>query len=295
MDAEHALVSLASRQHGLVTREQALEVGMTARQIVRRLQRGRWRPVRRGVYAGGWVPPSWEQAVLAVVLAVGPPCAASHGTAGRLWGLPVPGDDEIHVRTPGSRRVALDGVVHHRAERDEITVHRRVPVTTMARTLVDINASEQVVDDALRRGLLRVEELAACVDRLDHRGRRRTGGIRRVLADRIPGHRPAANNWERWLAGVLRQAGLPAPTRQHPVVVGGRRRYLDLAYPAERVGIEFDGFAEHSLIRSTFDDDRARDNDLRLAGWLVLHFTSRSTPTVIVDTVTRALRQRRSA
>jgi very-short-patch-repair endonuclease len=160
---------------------------------------------------------------------------------------------------------------------------------------VDVAADEHVVDGALRRGVLRLDELAACVERLDHRGRRRTLGIRRLLADRIPGHRPAANDWERWLAEVLRDAGLPAPVPQFPVEVGGRRRFLDLAYPDVRVGLEFDGFAEHGLLRSTFDDDRARDNDLRLAGWLVLHFTSRSTPATIVETTRRALQQRRSA
>lgn len=295
MEPEGALADLARRQHGLVTRAQALEAGMSARQVLRRLERGRWKPVRRGVYAGGWVPPSWEQAVLAVVLAVGQPCAASHGTAARLWGLPAPAVEGIHVRTPGNRRVALDGVVHHRAEGDDVTVRRRVPVTTVARTLVDLVASERVVDDALRRGLLRLDDLAACVAGLDHRGRRRTLAIRRLLADRIPGYRPAANDWERWLATVLQRGGLPAPVSQHPVDVGGRRRYLDLAYPDLRVGLEFDGFAEHGLLRSTFDDDRARDNDLRLAGWLVLHFTSRSTPTAIVEATHRALQQRLSA
>jgi very-short-patch-repair endonuclease len=111
----------------------------------------------------------------------------------------------------------------------------------------------------------------------------------------MPGHQPAANDWERWLARVLQGSGLPAPVHQFPVDVGARRRYLDLAYPAERVGLEFDGFAEHGLIRSTFDDDRMRENDLRLAGWLVLRFTSRSTPVTIVETTRRALRQRQSA
>jgi hypothetical protein len=295
MGPEEELATIAHRQHGLVTREQALAVGMSPRQVLRRLQRGRWQPVRRGVYVGGWVPPSWEQAVLAVVLAVGPPCAASHATAARLWGLPVPAGEGIHLRTPGSRRAALDGVIHHRAEGDDVTVHRRVPVTTVARTLVDVDATERMVDDALRRGLLRLEDLATCVDRLDHRGRRRTLGIRRLVAERMPGHQPAANDWERWLARVLQGSGLPAPVHQFPVDVGARRRYLDLAYPAERVGLEFDGFAEHGLIRSIFDDDRMRENDLRLAGWLVLHFTSRSTPVTIVETTRRALRQRQSA
>jgi very-short-patch-repair endonuclease len=151
------------------------------------------------------------------------------------------------------------------------------------------------VDDALRRKLLQIPDLFACVDRLPPVGRRRLVGIREVLAERVPGYRPTANDWERWLARVLQGAGLPAPVRQFRVDVSGRRRFLDFAYPTERIGIEFDGFGEHGLLRSTFDDDRVRDNHLRLAGWLVLHFTSRSSARDIGETVDRALRQRRSA
>lgn len=295
---------MAQQQHGLVTRAQARAVGLSARQVAGRLERGRWQAVRRGVYAGGWVPPSWEQAVLAVVLAVGQPCAAGAATAARLWGLAVPPAERIDVLTLSCRRVRLEGVRQHRVDEyhlEDVTLRRRIPVTTVARTLVDCapllrgRGLGRAVDDAVRRGLLRTEDLAACVERLPPVGRRRLAAVRDVLADRVPGYRPVANDWERWLAEVLRRARLPAPVHQHPVDVGGRRRFLDFAYPAERVGLEFDGFAEHGLLRSTFDDDRARDNDLRLAGWLVLHFTSRSSPTDIAGTVSRALRQRRSA
>jgi hypothetical protein len=249
--------------------------------VTRRLERGRWQVVRRGVYAGGWVPPSWEQAVLAVVLAVGQPCAASRATAARLWDLPIPRADAIDVLTLSCRRVRLEAVHQQRVDEyhlEDVTVHRRIPVTTVARTLVDCApglsapALGRAVDEALRRKLLQVPDLVACVDRLPPVGRRRLVGIRQVLAERVPGYRPVANDWERWLARVLHDGGL-----------------------RERIGIEFDGFAEHGLLRSTFDDDRARGNDLRLAGWLVLHFTSRSSARDIVETVDRALRQRRSA
>src|SRR5215213_2693468 len=64
VDAERQLVRWAHRQHGLVTRAQALAAGLSSRQVLGRLDSGRWQAVRRGVYAGGWVPPSWEQAVL---------------------------------------------------------------------------------------------------------------------------------------------------------------------------------------------------------------------------------------
>jgi very-short-patch-repair endonuclease len=71
--------------------------------------------------------------------------------------------------------------------------------------------------------------------------------------------------------------------------VSGRSRRLDFAYPEERIAIEFDGFAEHGLLRSTFDDDRVRGNALALAGWLVLHFTSRSSAAEIADRTREAL------
>ena len=304
MDAEQELARWAQHQHGLVTRAQVRAAGLSARQVTGRLERGRWQAVRRGVYAGGWVPPSWEQAVLAVVLAVGQPCAAGGPTAARMWDLPIRPSEMIHVLTLSHRRVRLEGVQQQRVDRyhlEDVTMHRRIPVTTVARAFVDcapaLSAPElgRAVDDALRRKLLQLDELVACVNRLPPVGRRRLASLRQVLADRAEGYRPAANDWERWLAQVLRNGGLPPPVHQFPVDVGRRRRHLDLAYPAERIGIEFDGFAEHGLLRSTFDDDRARDNDLRLAGWLVLHFTSRSSPRQIVDVTARALRQRRSA
>jgi hypothetical protein len=241
---------------------------------------------------------------MAVVLAVGEPCAISGPTAARLWGVPVPRVDGIDVVTLSHRRVRLGGVRHHRVDElalEDLTLHHRIPVTTVGRTLVDCahllagTALGRAVDDALRRQALTLDDLRACLERLPAGRRRRAGSIERVLAERLPGYRPVANDWERWLAGVLRDAGLPAPVPQYPVDVGGRRRYLDHAYPTERIGLEFDGFAEHGLLRSTFDDDRARDNDLRLAGWLVLHFTSRSEPADIASATARALEQRSSA
>jgi len=57
MDVERCLAAVARRQHGLVTRRQALDAGLTTRQVERRAASGRWASVRQGVYTGGWVPP----------------------------------------------------------------------------------------------------------------------------------------------------------------------------------------------------------------------------------------------
>ena len=85
---------------------------------------------------------------------------------------------------------------------------------------------------------------------------------------------------QRWLTA----AGLPAPVPQLPVLVGDRRYRLDLAYPEQRIAIELDGWAAHRS-RRAFDLDRARGNDLELASWTLLRFTSSSTRADVVRTV----------
>ena len=66
--------------------------------------------------------------------------------------------------------------------------------------------------------------------------------------------------------------GLPPPRVNYRVHVGGRRRYLDLAWPDVKVAVEFDGFVPHST-RRVFDDDRARQNELVAARWTVFRVT----------------------
>lgn len=177
----------------------------------------------------------------------------------------------------------------------DLVQHRLVPLTSVAPTLVDCvphlpgRRLARAVDDALRRRLLTVAELTACAARLDHGGGRRLLPLRAVLVDRQGSYHPGGSERELDVATILVAGGLGPPVPQHRVVVGGRERFIDYAYPDELVGLEFDGFADHGLIRSTFDDDRQRGNDLTVAGWLMLHFTSNSPPAHIVGSTRQAL------
>src|SRR6185436_10656800 len=92
---------------------------------------------------------------------------------------------------------------------------------------------------------------------------------------------------------ALIAAGLPPPQRQFRVVIDDRVYFIDLAYPHERIAIEVDGFEFHRA-RSVFDSDRARQNDLVRAGWIVLRFTSRSVAQEIVSAVRGLLFDRSS-
>ena len=72
--------------------------------------------------------------------------------------------------------------------------------------------------------------------------------------------------------------GLPPPAVQHPVVVGGRRYYLDLAYPHRRLAIEYDGDDHRRQARARRDLER--EAALVAAGWRVLRFDA---PVVLLD------------
>ena len=89
--------------------------------------------------------------------------------------------------------------------------------------------------------------------------------------------------------------GLPRPTPNLEVNVGGTRRYLDAAWDAARVTLEFDGYVPHMESRITFEDDRIRQNDLIDSGWLVFRLTSRmltNNPSKHFGVVARAVSQR---
>ena len=290
---------LTRRQHGLLTRAQALEAGLGPRQVEDRVRRGHWTAIRPGVYAVAGMPPSREQALLAVLLAIGSRTVVSHGSAARLWGLKgVDEPEQISVTVDLSRVVRLEGVVGHRSGTlfdEDLVVVRGVAVTSKARTLVDLSGTlsldqlGQALDGALRGGL-RLEAVRRCAGRLAPAPGRRMTLVHTLLARRLPGYDPGDSDLETRALRVLVGAGLPVPRQQHAVRVGGHRFKLDLAYPDLRVGIELDGWDTHRTF-SAFHGDRERDALLASAGWVVAHFSARTPDGEVVAAIS-ALRSR---
>jgi very-short-patch-repair endonuclease len=300
MDSDAAVAAIAARQHNLVTRVQARRAGLTDEMIHRRVRIGRWRRTRRGVYAVGGAPPSFEQAVLGAVLAGGESAAASHATAAVLWGLPFENPDRIEITTMLERHVRLVGVVAHRTgilEDADRRVVRGIPVASVARTVVDLSmrvdppALARLFDEGLRRRLVSHAALFRCVERLRLAPGRSPDRVHALLAKRIPGYDVGDSHLETASFDALVAAGLPAPVCQHRVQVNGNRYHIDLAYVNERIAIELDGYDSHRT-RSDFDHDRVRGNDLVLAGWVLLRFTSNTPPEELVAAVRNALAHR---
>ncbi|MGH9266406.1 MAG: type IV toxin-antitoxin system AbiEi family antitoxin domain-containing protein, partial [Acidimicrobiales bacterium] len=297
VDIRHRLNQIAASQHSLITLDQALKAGLSVGQVRQRVRSGEWSVARPRVYAVAGAPATWVQAVAAAAFSLQPRAWLSHHAAGQLWNFDDTATEAIEVILDFDRRVRMAGVRSHRTQAlfsADLTRHLRIPVTTPERTLVDLSAAFSVpalgrmLDDGLRRRLIRLDRLRACVGRLPKAPGRRPASIHQLLAERLPGYDPGDSDLETRVLRALVAAGLPVPVQQFRVPIGGRTCRIDLAYPAARLAIELNGWEFHKS-RSAFDDDRARVNALVLAGWTVLEFTSRSSDATIVGSVTTAL------
>lgn len=232
------------------------------------------------------------------MLAAGPEAVASHSTAGVLWALPSVFHEVVYeVSTPRPRRARHRGVQVHRTARFlgmEHTVRRNIPVTTVARTLVDQSAAMSVeqlgiaTGYARRQGFLRLDDLRKCVAGLRPAPGRRFQRIEAVLGARIKDYDKSESGLEMRVLRAIVNAALPEPVQQHWVTLDGHRRRIDLAYPELKLAVEVDGWEPHSS-RSAFDGDRVRENELDIAGWHRLHFTSAFSDRAIAETVAKKL------
>jgi hypothetical protein len=263
----------AARQHGLMTWQQLRDAGVGEVTIHDWVAAGRLMQVQPRVYRVSGAPITWEQQVLAAVLAAGPGAAASHRTAAFLWGL---GDEApVEIVVPRGRTPDLRGVVVHQTRDPIVIQHRRgIPVTTPMRALLDLGAVVPwtAVEDALDRGrVARLFTVAAVEWELAAHarpGRRGSGPLRRVLDRHALLEAPPDGMLEPRFARLCRTAGLPMPVFQHPV----RRFRIDFAYPQLMLAIEVDGYRAHATARA-FQTDLERQNTLVALGWTVLRFT----------------------
>src|SRR5262249_7315714 len=161
---------------------------VTRRQLEHLLAQARLEHVLPGVYRIAGSPESWEQMALAAVLSSGPGAVVSFLAAAHLWNLAGFWEQpQSEITTPSRRRTRLRDVIVHDSEiLDGIHVdrRRRVPVTSVARTLCDLTACcspnqvGRALDDALRRKLTSLRRVGAVFDDLATRGRRRSTVMR---------------------------------------------------------------------------------------------------------------------
>lgn len=297
----HAIAVLASRQHGVVSRRQLRELGLSDSSITDWVEAGHLHPLFRSTFAVGHGAIGRKAQMLAAVLACPDGAVVSHGSAAELIGfwdkrLPV-----VHVIPPDWSGRKIDGIRWHRVrlpDEDETELRDGVPCTTASRTLVDMAGStgwssmRRLVEQAAVLRLLDLDE----IDRILGLGRRRGASrLRAILApwrqtrERQPLLR---SRLEARLLPRLIEDGLPTPRCNVKLRLDGRQLEIDLLWEKQRLAIETDGEETHGT-KAAFQRDRWRDQLLVAAGYRTARVTwqqVRDEPASVVDRIARMLK-----
>lgn len=258
---------LATRHGGVLDREQLRGAGLSEAAIDSRVRRGAFEVLHDGVYLCPHLTLSAYAKWLAAVKAV-PGAVLSHVSAGAHWQMCRDRAVGVEVTTT-SHRASCAGVVVHQTRRLEAVQRGALRVTPPHRVLLDMaphwTADEllRAAHEAERRGTLDVAQLLA----LPLNGRKGANRLREVQDHYREGTR---SELERLLVRLTRDAGLPEPVGQHRV----RGWQIDVAWPAQRFGVELQSWTHHGN-RRAFERDARKQLVLAAAGWEVLPVTWR--------------------
>ena len=265
-----ALAALAANQHGVVTRAQLLAAGFGRAAITSWVRSGRLYPLHRGVYSVGYISSSPYTRMMAAVLACGPGSAVSHLSAAALWQIAglLPGRVDVTATYRHSRQ----GVVFHRTRRlsaGDVTTRNKIPVTTLARTLVDLASTldGRALTRALNEARIKHRLTDATLRRTIAALPRRAGAAKlRALLD--PHDAPTRSALEDRFLELVERHGLPRPEVNQRV--GGYE--VDMLWREARLIVELDGRRYHD---TRFEEDRERDAELTANGYRVTRVTWR--------------------
>jgi putative AbiEi antitoxin of type IV toxin-antitoxin system/uncharacterized protein DUF559 len=249
---DREIAEVAALQYGVVSIAQLREAGLDKSAVKRRALAGRLHPVHRGVYAIGHLHLSVEARWMAAVLAYGTGAVLSHRAAAAAWrllpdqpGAPV----DISVPNDTGKKIRR-GIRLHRCpslDPKAVTRHRRIPITTPARTVLDLSRVATPVEVRRARRQAAVLGLRIDGESKDDVTRSELEFLFLELCRRYRLPLPEVNIW---IAGV----------------------FVDFTWRERRLIVETDGYHYHRG-RVSFEDERARDLRLRSHGFEVVRLT----------------------
>lgn len=273
LDSAKAVWELVGAQHGVVTREQLVDLGFGRHAIDHRIATGRLHPIHRAVYAVGRPTHTRQERWMAAVLCGGSGAVLSHSSAAALF--------QIGRERPGLIEISLPGVSHR--SRSGLVLHRRpslrcsdvgsyddIPVTSPVQTLIDLtprfdrSGLERAINEADKFDLVHTPDLRKALEK-----RAGEPGVRRLreILDRRT-FRLTREELERCFLALAREAGLPVPSTGQ--IVNGFE--VDFYWPDLGFVVETDGLRYHRTPAEQARD-RLRDQTHTAAGFVNLRFT----------------------
>lgn len=257
---EELLARIATAAHGVATRGELLRAGLTRHEIARRLHRGALIREYPGVYRVGHRAPSLESRYMAAVKACGDGAALSGRAAGCLLGLLRALAAPPEVTAPTERRVKGVRTRRSRLAPEEVTTHRRIPVTSVPRTLIDLAAS--LPPAALARACHEAEVVHGTTpDDVLALLRPNAAGAARLRRVLLGDEHVVLSRLEKRFLELLREAGLPLPETNRPA---GTKR-VDCRWPDHRLTVELDSYRFHKS-RHAWEQDRRREREAYARG-----------------------------
>ncbi len=287
-------------QRGHFTVEQAARCGINRQLLAAWTAKGLLRRTGRGIYRfNAHGPTTWKDELAGELLASrGIACGRS---AVALYGLITPPRTADVLVARGARSAKAPQHTTRTLPRPDHTLVDGLRALHPVRAILDAahrmprRQATEMVETAIVRRLVDPFDLERRARELRNSKRPGCTVVLRILAELHPELDKARNEWEALVVRRCREFGLPAPVLQYEVRVGGKRYFLDAAWPDERVALEFDGRDPH-MRRTVHDHDSRRRNDLTSAEWKRFGITAtdarRGDPKPFRQ-VKRALRDRR--
>ena len=193
-----------------------------------------------------------------------------------MWGIATSEGARVDVTVDRRNGHGPRGIVLHRVRSlhpDDRAVRDGIPVTSVARTLLDFAGSaredqaRRAFEEAERQRLLDLRAVEELLQRSS--GRRGQRLLRAVIAESVPTGF-TRSDLERALLDLCEQAGLPRPATN--IWLAGFE--VDALWENQKLVVEVDSYEFHRT-RAAFERDRERDAALQLAGYRVVRVTDR--------------------
>jgi predicted transcriptional regulator of viral defense system len=260
---------VAGRQWGVIGSQQLRACGIAKSTACRWRAAGKLHVIHHGIYALGHRSIPVEGRLVAALIHAGPDAALSHATAAWWWGLIPEEPATIHVSSP-SFAGSTDGVLVHHPRHLEPMSHRRFPITTVARTIIDfaatapLNRVRTALAQAEYRRLLDVQAVEAAL----RQGRPGTARLRKALERHQPRLALTRSPLENAFIPLCESAGIAVP--EINVRIAGWT--VDALWRREGLVVELDGYGNHHT-RAQIERDRRKELCLRRAGLSVIRYS----------------------